>query len=242
MKEPEASLEDVGKFLNRYHDNLPPGRLLSLIRNISDKGGLNSPSVLSFFAVALRERTGAKEAVVTLFPSLDQKTRMAVAVAFRFAGLDIGSFLPKLPAAAAASLSTFEPLRDPRKAMVYRDPIALDVVRGIGSTMDECWGCWMATGDESYLRALVDLLGGAADYPKLQTWIKVRGGAKGLNASVARGVAYQTAGWSIGAFQKADPRVADWVQYWEDDAAFPSDLRKELDSLYTNPAFRLNKG
>jgi len=242
MKEPEVGVEDVGKFLNRYHDNLPPGRLLSLLKDISDKGGLNSPSALSFFAVALRERAGAKDAAVTLFPSLDQKTQMAVAVAFRFGGLEIGGFLPKLPAAAAASLSTFEPLKDPRKAMVYQDPITADVARGIGSTMDECWGCWMATGDESYLRALVNLLGGAADYPVLQTWIKTRGGVTGLNASVARGLAYQTAGWSIGAFQKADPHVADWILFWKDDPTFPSGLRKELDSLYTNPAFRQNKG
>jgi hypothetical protein len=242
MKEPEASVEDVGRFLNRYHDNLPPGRLLSLLRNVSDKGGLNSPSALAFFAVALRDRAGAEDAAITLFPSLDQKTQIAVAVAFRFAGLDIGSFLPKLPAPAANYLSKFEPLKDPRKAMVYEDPITSDVVRGIGSTMDECWGCWMATGDETYLRALVELLGGGADYPVLQNWIKTRGGVKGLNASVARGLAYQTAGWSIGAFQKADSHVADWILYWKDDPTFPSNLRKELDSLYSNPAFRQNKG
>jgi hypothetical protein len=72
--------------------------------------------------------------------------------------------------------------------------------------------------------------------------MKTRGGVKGLNASVARGLAYQTAGWSIGAFQKADPRVADWLLYWNGDPTFPSGLRKELDGLYTNPAFRQNKG
>ena len=100
----------------------------------------------------------------------------------------------------------------------------------------------MASADESYLRALVDLLGGGADYPVLQNWIQTRGGVKGLNASVARGLAYQTAGWSIGAFEKADPHVDDWIQYWKDDPTFPLGLRKQLDSLYSNPAFRQNKG
>jgi hypothetical protein len=242
MKEPDVSVDEVGSYLNRYHDNLPPGRVLLLLKSISDKGALNNPSVLSFFAEALRERAGTKDAVVAIFPSLDQKTQMAAAVAFRFAGLDISAFLPKLPAPAAAALNTFEPLKDPRKAMVYQDPISTEAVRGIGATMDECWGCWMATGDESYLRAVVDLLGGASDYPELQNWIKTRGGVKGLNASVARGLAYQTAGWSIGAFQRADPHVADWILFWENDPAFPSNIRKELDSLYNNPAFRQNKG
>jgi hypothetical protein len=242
MKEPAASMEDVGKYLNRYHDNLSPGRLLSLLKNVSDMGGLDNLSALSFFAAAFRERAGARDAAVAMFPTLDQNTQAAVALAFRFAGLDISRFEKKLPAPLAASFSTFPPLKDPRKAMVYRDPVTVDVVRGIGSTMDECWGCWMATGDESYLRALVDLLGGAADYPVLQAWMKTRGGVKGLNASVARGLAYQTAGWSIGAFQKADPRVADWLLYWNGDPTFPSGLRKELDGLYTNPAFRQNKG
>jgi hypothetical protein len=242
MTEPATNLEGVGKYLNRYHDNLSPGRLLSLLKNVSDLGDLNNPSVLSFFAVAFRERAGAKDAAVAMFPTLDPKTQMAVALAFRFAGLDINGFLEKLPTPMAASLSTLVPLKDPRKAMVYRDPITVDVVRGIGSTMDECWGCWMATGDESYLRALVDLLGGSTDYPALQAWTRARGGVKGLNASVARGLAYQTAGWSIGAFQKADPRVADWLLYWNGDPTFPPGLRKELDVLYSNPAFRQNKG
>jgi hypothetical protein len=53
-----------------------------------------------------------------------------------------------------------------------------------------------------YLRALVGLLDGAEDFPTLQSWVKAKGGVKGLNAQVARGLAYQIAGWSIGSFQR----------------------------------------
>ena len=96
----------------------------------------------------------------------------------------------------------------------------------------------MATGDPSYLRALVGLLDGAADFPTYQSWVRAKGGVKGLNAQVARGLAYQIAGWSIGSFQRTDPHASDWLLFWQHDAAFPSGLRKEIASLAANPAFQ----
>jgi hypothetical protein len=238
LKGPPVGIDELGKYLNRYHEEVPPGRLLALLKAISDSGHLSTPSVLSYFAVAFSERREAREAAAALFPSLDPKTQMAVAVALRFGGQDIAPFKARLPAAAAASLDHLEPMKDPRTAMVYKDPISMEVVRGLGSTMDECWGGWMATGDPTYLRALVNLLGGAPDYPNLRHWIETRGGEKGLNASVARGLAYQTAGWSIGAFQRADPHVADWLAFWMKDPAFPEDIREQLEKLPANPDFQ----
>ncbi|HEY5228640.1 MAG TPA: hypothetical protein VIJ19_08870 [Opitutaceae bacterium] len=240
LKDTPGTLEEFGKYLNRYHDNLPPGQLLLLLKTAEAKGGLNSASALSFFSMAFRERPEDRSAAIAAFPSLDPKMKLAVAVAFRLGGLDISGFLPGLPANVTDSLKNAEALKDPRTSMSYSDPISVDVVRGIGTTMDECWGGWMATGDKSYLRALVGLLSGAPDYPVLENWVKTKGGVKGLNASVARGLAYQTAGWSIGAFERADPHVADWIAYWSADPGFPQPLVSELASIPVNPAFRHN--
>ena len=98
----------------------------------------------------------------------------------------------------------------------------------------------MATGDQSYLRAIVDRLDGAEDFPAYQSWAKAHGGVKGMNSRVAEGLVYQIAGWSLGSFQRSDPLVADWLLFWKDDATFPSKSKKEIEGLASNPAFKLN--
>ena len=244
LGDPRVSIQEFGQYMNRYHQNIPPGRLLLLLESAKDDGDLGVPSILGFFAVAFRDQDAARSSAIAFFPSLDPKTQLALATVFRFGGQDIHEFLPvllpKLPANIAAYLEGIKPLKDPRESLVIQDPVSMDAVRGIGATMDECWGGWMAKGDRSYLRALVGLLEGAPDYPEYLAWRKARTGAQGMNARVARGLAYQIAGWSIGAFQRADPLVSDWILYWENDPNFPQMLRRELANLPGNPAFRRN--
>lgn len=240
LNEPAPSPEEFGQFLKRYHEDIPPGRLLSLLKTAAGNGSLKSSPVSSFFAIAYRENLAARNAAVAAFPSLDPKTRWAVLFVLRLGGHDIGRFSSGLPAETIESLKTVEPLKDPRDLPRFQDPVTPEEVGGIGVIMDQCWGGWMATGDQSYLRALVGLLAGAPHYPALQSWTKARGGAKGLNAQVGRGLAYQIAGWSLGSFQRTDPHVADWLLFWENDPAFPPLLRKEIAALPTNPAFRRN--
>ncbi|MFH0980448.1 MAG: hypothetical protein V2A79_02785, partial [Planctomycetota bacterium] len=62
-----------------------------------------------------------------------------------------------------------------------------------------------------------------------------------LNAQVARGMAYQIAGWSLSSFQRTDPQVADWLLFWENDPNMPSTIRAQIASLFDNPIFRKTK-
>ncbi len=156
----------------------------------------------------------------------------------RLGGADLPKLLPELSAETLATFNTVEPLPDPRRLPQFQDPVNPQEVRDIGHVMDRCWAGWMATGDKSYLRALVGLLEGAPDYEVFKAWQSERGGAKGLNARVARGLGYQIAGWSIGSFQRTDPLVADWLQYWQNDPAVPETTRREIAALSTNPAFK----
>jgi len=235
---PLPDRQEMGRYLNRYHEDMPPGRLLQLLKAVASDGGLKSPLISAFFALAYREDSAARRAAVALFPSLDQKTQFALLFVLRLGGQDLKGLPLALPDETGASLPTVQPLADPRNLPHFADPVTPEAVRGIGDIMDQCWSGWMATGDKSYLRALVGLLAGAPDFSGFQTWVKTKGGVKGLNASVARGLAYSIAGWSIGSFLRSDPHAADWLLYWENDPSFPAALRKEIAALPTNPAFR----
>ena len=238
LSEPPGTLEKVGAYMNRYHGDLSPGRMLAMLRTFADGDRVDNPPIFGFFALGYAGRKDAREAAIAAFPSLDAKTQMALAVVLRMGGQDVSSLLPRLTPESASAVKGLGRLKDPRTQLTFQDPITLETARRLGGTMDECWGGWMATGDSTYLRALVGLLAGEPDYPEFKAWQKARGGAEGINDHIVRGLAYQIAGWSIGAFERADPLVADWILYWENDPTFPPQLRKELGTLLGNPNFR----
>jgi hypothetical protein len=238
MKEPLPSREEVGRYMNRYHEDMAPGHLLLLLRAIAESGDIQMPSIFGFFTVAYKENQTARDAAVTLFPTLDKKTQDTLLVILRLGGQNLSTLLPALTKERVASFDGLAALKDARDLPHYKDPVTPEAVSSIGVIMDQCWAGWMATGDKSYLRALVGLLEGAPDSKVFESWQNTRGGVKGLNAQVARGLAYQIAGWSIGSFRRTDPLVSDWLLFWENDPAFPPMLRKEIASLSNNPAFR----
>lgn len=240
LKESIPSIEEVGKYLNRYHEDLSPGHLLAMLRAVAESGDIRNPAINGFFSVAYKENQTARNTAVALFPTLDQKTQDALLVILRMGGQDLRVLFPTLPKERIASWDAVEASKDPRDLLHFKDPVTPEAVSRIGGIMDQCWAGWMATGDKSYLRALVGLLEGASDFQAFESWKSTRGGVTGLNARVARGLAYQIAGWSIGSFQRTDPLVMDWLLFWENEPAFPPVLRKEIASLASNPAFRRN--
>jgi hypothetical protein len=237
-REPATGRAALDARMTRYHDNLQPGLLLPLLEAAAHQGGLRSPAADEFFALAFKENPAARNAAWGMLPSLDSQSQRALLFVLRLGGEDISAALPLLPSEDQASLARIEPLQDARAFPSLQDPVSVESVHNIGSSMDRCWGAWMATGDPGYLRALVNLLGGAPDYPEFLSWQKVKGGAKGLNARVANGLAYQIAGWSLRSFKHTDPHVSDWLTFWENDPTVPLNIRKQISSLSTNPAFR----
>ncbi len=237
-KQEDPDKDTLGAALRGYHDNFPPGLLLSMLRGAIKQGALASPAVQTYFIFAFKAQPGAQKAAFDLLPTLDPRTQAIVLLVLRRGGADISGHLEPLSAQARNALSAIEPLENPARLPAFKDPVSVPAVSGIGPALDQCWGAWMATGDSQYLRAIVDELGGAADYPALQAWEQAKGGAKGLNASVARGLAYQVAGWSLTSFQRTDPHVSDWLLYWEKDPSVPQAVRDQIAALPTNPAFR----
>jgi len=189
---------------------------------------------------SFKTNTQARAAVIAAYPSLAPEVQGALLWVLRLGGADLRQLLPRLPEEIAARYDSVAALPDPRSLPEFRDPLDVEAVKQLGDTMDLCWSGWMVTGDESYLRVLVSLLGHPEDFAELQTWQKNRGGEKGLNARVANGLGYQIAGWSIGSFQRSDPLVADWLAFWQNNPAVPEVLRHEIGTLLTNPAFKRN--
>ena len=232
--------EELGRIMTRQHADVAPGQLLTWLRTAVSLGHLNQSAANSFYGIAYQHNHAARDAAVALYPQLDAKTQKALLHVLRLAGQDLAALFPSLPAPVVASLKTVVPIKDPRNLPRFTDPVVPETVRGIGTVMDQNWAGWMATGDPSYLRALVGLLEGAPDFAAFQAWTKAQSGLKGLNAKVARGLAYQIAGWSIGSFQRTDPSVADWLNFWQKDSTVARVIRKEIATLPGNPAFRRN--
>jgi hypothetical protein len=238
LSDPPITNEEFGRFLNRYHDDLPPGRLVSLFAATAQDHRLKAASVRTFFALALRANPAARDTAISLYSSLESEAQAALLWTLRLAGEELEPLFPTLPAAVVDRFENVAPLSDPRLFPSLRDPVERDTLSQMGHQMDRCWSGWMATGDSSYLRPIVDLLAGAPDFPVYRAWQEAGGGAKGLTARAARGLLYQIAGWSIGSFQRSDPRVADWLSFWMNDPSVPALVRSEIASLPANPAFR----
>lgn len=237
-KEPPMTDLEISRQANRYRADLAPGRLLNWFGVVAKSPMLKAPPVHGFYVYAFKSNPAARAAAVEAYPTLDPAIRTALLWVLRLGGHNLEELFPALPAETFAPFKAIEPLPDPRKLPRFEDPVDPQAVRAIGHLMDQTWAGWMATGDKGYLRALVGLLEDAADYPAYKSWQETRGGAKGLNTRVARGLTYQIAGWSIGSFQRTDPLVADWLQFWQNDPAVPETTRREISELSTNPAFK----
>lgn len=239
--EPEPGDEVLSGFMGKYYDSPRPGLLLPMLKTAVHSDRLNQAPCYSFFVAAFRECPQAKQEAIKAYDALDLPCQGGLLLILRLLGEDVSSMLATIPESARGFYKGVEPLQDPRAFTPFTDPIDPQVLAQVGVPMDECWGSWMATGDSSYVRSLVGLLAGAPNYKTLQSWIKEKGGEKELNARVASGLAYMVAGWSLSSFQRTDPRVADWLSYWQQDATIPALLREEIKLLPTNPAFQRDK-
>ena len=237
-KDPAVDRPTIAGYFNRYQDNVPAGYLLPLFKGASSVGVLQSVPLAEFFVVAFKRNVAAQKAALDLLPSLDPTFQYTLLAVLRRGGTDITKYIHLLPAGGQNSLRSMDRDPDPPAIPDFADPVSVASARELGATMDQCWGAWMASGDPVYLRTLVNLLARAQDYPAFQSWTATKGGAKGLNGRVLRGLSYQIAGWSIASFERTDPHAADWLAFWQSDPAVPESIRKEITSLPINPAFK----
>jgi hypothetical protein len=233
----EPDEKTIEATMKQFHEVPRLAEVLPMLKAACKTKGFEQAAVHGFFVAAFQRYPLLKAQALKALPSLGNQEKWALLVVLRMGGEDIRPHGAGLPAEVMASLQEVAPLADPRGFQPFRDPVDPNTVAGFGVPMDLCWASWCATGDPSYLRALVGLLAGAPHFPAYQSWLTAKGGATGLNAKVAEGLRYQVAGWSLSAFQFADPQVADWLLAFEQDPSLPEGVRKELGHLAGNPAF-----
>ncbi len=237
----QPATPDLNAFMKGFHERPEPGRLLPMLKSAVRQKALDSHSVYGFFAAAFRSQPAARDAELTSLGTLEPVDQWAFLMMLKLGGSDVSAASSSLSADVQKSLQGAVPLADPPELFAFEDPVDPQRAMGLGVPMDQCWGGWMATGDSKYLKGLVSQLAFAPFLPDLNNLLKTKAGAAGLNAKVARGLAYRTAGWSLSSFQREDPQVADWIAYWGKDPSQPEIVRTQLGTLGSNPAFKQEK-
>jgi len=108
----------------------------------------------------------------------------------------------------------------------------------IGEKQDMLWSMFMATGDRAPVDSIIGMLAWRADYEAFAKMREAHQQITEVTPSIAHAVAYSAAGWSIGSFQRTDPLVADYIAATLADPKTPEAIKKELQSLDSNPAFK----
>lgn len=199
---------------------------------------LNTVTDEALLSAALSHDEVFRRALLELGPVLEPSAKRRAYHLLQATGVaqaELSAAFPDLPSNLPVK---DQQKKDPRKELRLAAPAKPEDFRNIGNTMDACWASWMATGDNSFLRALVNLLEEAEDHGLFKKWQSEKSLAKHMNIQALRGMAYQVAGWSVGSFKRTDPLVLDWLVYWQRDPTTPRKLVAELDKLSTNPDFK----
>jgi len=236
-KKPTLSKEELSKSLRRYHPEWCAGDWVQLFHTVTGLG-LNTVTDEALFSAALSHDEVFRKALLELGPVLEPSAKRRAYDLLQAAGIaqaELSAAFPDLP---ATSTLKGQQKRDYRKGLQLAAQPKPQDFKNLGNTMDACWASWMATGDNSYLGAVVHLLEGAEDHELFKKWQSEKSLDKHMNIQALRGIAYQVAGWSVGSFKRTDPLVSDWLVYWQNDASTPKKLVNELEKLSTNPAFK----
>ena len=153
------------------------------------------------------------------------------------------AMMVKLAAEAGVEMKIPFELSPMQKEFVAKMPDLADAFHPvadihIGEAQDMLWSMFLATGDRAPVDSIIGMLGWRADYEAFAKMREAHQQITEVTPSIAHAVAYSAAGWSIGSFQRSDPLVADYIAATLADPKTPDAIKKELQSLDSNPAFK----
>jgi len=234
--------QELSNFLMVYYRQPNPARLLPALQSVisviaaakqEDKQSADFiENVAAFLTAALKADPVAAKDFLARIATEPPMTRSLGLLIVRSAGYDINSVLNTLSAEAQQKFQTIHPLAD---------PYDLSPNRTLFHHLDLMWSTFGATGQFKPIKTIASTLAWRSDYDDFDKMRKSGTHISELTPSIARGLAYMAAGWSMGSFQRTDPLVADYIEYMLASPEIPESVKTELKGLQTNPAFRENE-
>jgi hypothetical protein len=226
--------QEMGAFLQTYYREPNPARLLPALQfEVADQTQHSREGQLEILAAFLSAATNADPVAAqdfrTRLASQPPLIRALGLLVLRSAGYDITSVLTTLSAEEQQKFLSLTPLQD---------PYDLAPTRELFQHLDMLWAVFGATGQFKPVNTVAGALGWRADYEDFDKLRKTPNHPSTLTPSIARGVTYTAAGWSLWSFQRNDPLVADYIDYMLASSDTPEAVKSELAGLSTNPAFK----
>jgi hypothetical protein len=224
---PPFTNKTIDEWVQTYYRHPQPAFLIDLMPLISENN--DSANSLQQFVISAMKRDPA--VVARLGTQLAKAAPMQQAM------------MVKLAAEAGVEMKIPFELSPMQKEIVAKLPDVPDAFHPvadihIGEAQDMLWSMFSATGDRAPVDSIIGMLGWRADYEAFAKMRASQQEIKEVTPSIAHAVAYSAAGWSIGSFQRTDPLVADYIAATLADPKTPEAIKKELQSLDSNPAFK----
>jgi hypothetical protein len=229
--------KDVQEFSNvmqTYYRQPNPARLLPALQflvadpTIQSHAGTDQ-SAAAFIRAAIKADPLAGNDLLARMPAQEPVTRWLGLLILRSAGYDIAPVLKTFSAENKQKFESLHPLADP-----YDLTPTIEVV----GHLDLMWSTFGATGQFEPVKTIASTLAWRSDYEEFDKMRKSGTRPSQITPSLARGLAYMAAGWSMGSFQRNDPLVADYIEYMLASPDISPAIKSELAGLSTNPAFQ----
>ena len=236
-KAPFKQAVAAGDWLQHFHDAPDPAMLLPALRLIAQDGDArNAMNLMEFFVAAFKAYPVAAEDLQRKLPAEDHWTRLIGIAVLGWAGYETTSLRAGLPQEDKNAL----------EAVALPDPFDMTPNERIGARQDMLWAVFFATGRIEPVRAISGALAWAEDYGKLMEHGR-QARASGEKPSAewppyaARAAAYGAAGWSMSSIASSDALLSDYIESLKAAPETPAAVKKELENLNTNPAFRKDR-
>lgn len=234
--------QELSSYLMVYYRQPNPARLLPVLQSViseiasakpEDKQSANFiQNAAAFLTAALKADPVAAKDFLARIAAEPPMTRSLGLLVARSGGYDISSVLSSLSTEAQQKFQTIHPLAD---------PYDLTPTREVFGHLDLMWSTFGATGQFEPVKTIASTLAWRSDYEEFDKMRKSGTHPSEITPSLARGLAYMAAGWSMDSFQMSDPLVADYIEYMLASPDTPAAVKTELTGLSTNPAFKQDK-
>jgi hypothetical protein len=227
-------IAELSNFSQVYYRQPNPARLLPALQSaIAYQTEHQQSGFIELFAAfqcaALKDDPVAAKDFLVRMATQPPLTRGLGLLILRSAGYDISSALKTMSQEEQDKVNTLPPLAD---------PYDLTPTQALFGHLDLMWSTFGATGQSQPVKTIASTLAWRSDYDDFDKMRKSGTHITEITPSIARGLAYMAAGWSLDSFQKNDPLAADYIEYMLASPEISESVKTELKGLSTNPAFK----